>query len=295
MAKLRLIFWLIILTAIVSGFGVAGCSQKRATDVEFVPTPQLVVVEMLKMAGVTKDDILYDLGCGDGRIVITAATMFGAHGIGVELDPFLIRQSTEKVRRAGVGDRVKIIPGDFFKTNLGKADVVTLYLTPELNLRLRSKFFEELRPGSRIVSHDFNMGDWRPDNMGRLRNIKYEYPDRSYARDAPYYLWIVPANVAGLWRWTISSEAGSYEVSLHLFQKFQDLAGKVRMRGREMAIVDPCLAGDRLSFILKDDAGKEDTLMWFNGRIKGNTIQGSLEVPGGQNAGNYNWDARRDS
>lgn len=133
-------------------------------DVPYVPTPQNVVDEMLRLANVSKDDVVYDLGCGDGRLVITAVKNFGARrGFGVDIDPERISDSNANAKAAGVTDRVKFAVQDLFQTDLKEASVVTLYLLPEVNLRLRPKLLSELRPGTRVVSHSFDMGDWKPD------------------------------------------------------------------------------------------------------------------------------------
>ena len=138
-------------------------AQTRTPDVVYVPTPPEVVAEMLKVANVTSKDVVYDLGSGDGRIVITAAKELGAHGVGIDIDPQRIKEAEENARQAGVTDKVKFLQTDLFETDISKATVVTLYLLPNLNLRLRPKLFKELKPGTRIVSHSFDMGDWKPD------------------------------------------------------------------------------------------------------------------------------------
>lgn len=141
-------------------------------DVPYVPTPQPVVDAMLKVASVAKDDIVYDLGCGDGRIVVTAAKTYGAHGTGFDLNPERIKEAHENARQAGVEKLVKFVEKNLFETDLSGASVVTLYLLPDVNLRLRPKLLRELKVGSRIVSHAFDMGDWKPDKKldieGRL-------------------------------------------------------------------------------------------------------------------------------
>jgi len=274
----------------VSVFWATAFSQEPMPEVPYVPTPQEVVVEMLKMAGVNRNDIVYDLGCGDGRIVITAAKVFGARGVGVDNDPSLIRQSNENARQAGVADRVKFIEQDLFETDIREATVVTLYLLPELNLKLRPKLLRDLRPGSRIVAHEFDMDDWKPDRTGKAPKVKlYYHPAIPYEKDTYFYYWIVPANAEGLWRWTLSDQ----DCTLRLTQKFQEIHGIVQMKGRETPIADAHLVGDQLSFTLREDGDNEKVKMQFNGRISGDDIAGSVEVQGGPLAGNYAWAARR--
>jgi SAM-dependent methyltransferase len=148
---------------VVLGASALTQPQKRRPDAPFVPTTAELTEAMLETAQVTKDDVVYDLGSGDGRLVITAAKKYGARGVGVDIDPRLIRLSRESARKAGVADRVRFIRGDLFKTDISGATVVTLYLRPEVNLRLRPKLLRELRPGARVVSNTFDMGDWEPD------------------------------------------------------------------------------------------------------------------------------------
>jgi SAM-dependent methyltransferase len=287
-------YFLVIPGIIIVSLIAAGCRQHRFADVEFVPTPQPVVNEMLKMAKVTKYDVVYDLGCGEGRIVITAAKMFGARGVGVDLDQSLIKVSNLHAREKGVTDLVKFINGDLFQTDLQEATVVALYLTPELNVRLRPKFFRELKPGARVVSNDFNMGDWKPDDMGRLSDVQYEYPDKTFKRDAYFYFWTIPANVSGQWRFSLPSSKGKRDFTLRLFQKFQEINGKVSRPDRENVIADARLAGEQICFTVKDEAVSGQTIMWFKGRATGNIIEGVVEIPQGDAAGRYHWLATRE-
>jgi len=153
-----------------------ACAQQpaapaRALDVPYVPTKQEVVEEMLRIAGVKPGDVVYDLGCGDGRIVVTAAHKFGARGVGVDINPQRIAEANENARRAGVERLVEFRVGDLFETDVRDATVVTLYLLPDVNLRLKPKLLRDLRPGARVVSHDFAMGDdWKPERTLRLAN-----------------------------------------------------------------------------------------------------------------------------
>ena len=163
--------------------GAAGCLSPGA-DVPYVQTPSDVVTEMLRLAGVNANDVVYDLGSGDGRIVIAAARDFGARGVGIEIDPGLVAYSTELARKAGVGDRVTFRSDDLLDANLSDATVVTLYLSYDMNQRLRPKLLRELRPGSRIVSHDYDMGpDWLPN-----QTIQVTWRDRK----SNVFLWVVP-------------------------------------------------------------------------------------------------------
>ncbi|MDQ3668455.1 MAG: class I SAM-dependent methyltransferase [Acidobacteriota bacterium] len=154
--------------------------QEKKLDVPYVPTPQTVVDAMLSMAAVKKDDVVYDLGCGDGRIVITAAKKYGARGVGVDIDPDRIKEANANAKQAGVSERVKFIQQDLFQTDFKEASVVTLYLLPDINLKLRPKLLSELKPGTRVVSHAFDMGDWKPDKTASAEG------------ERTIYYWIIP-------------------------------------------------------------------------------------------------------
>jgi SAM-dependent methyltransferase len=275
-------------------FSGAAHSGEPIPEVPYVPTPEEVVVEMLKMAGVTQNDIVYDLGCGDGRIVITAAKLFGARGVGVDNDPNLIRQSNENARKAGVTDRVKFIEQDLFETDIREATVVALYLLPELNLQLRPKLFRDLKPGSRIVTHEFDMGDWKPDNMAKVPKVKlYYHPRVAYEKDTYFYYWVIPAKAEGVWHWTFSTPSGDRDYTLRIYQKFQEIQGTVHVKGKEFPIAVARLVGDQLSFTAGEDGDKENGAMQFNGRIHGDGITGRAEIRGGASTGNYPWTAKR--
>ncbi|HEY7913843.1 MAG TPA: class I SAM-dependent methyltransferase [Blastocatellia bacterium] len=148
---------------------------QRPLDVPYVPTPHEVVAEMLRMANVTKNDVVYDLGCGDGRIVIAAAQKHGARGVGIDINPVRVQEAQENAKTAGVTDRVKFFTQDLFETDLSEASVVTLYLLPSVNLKLRPKLLKELKTGTRIVSHSFDMGDWKPDSAAEVDGRKIYY------------------------------------------------------------------------------------------------------------------------
>jgi SAM-dependent methyltransferase len=174
--------WFKLVAALMLGLAAAGASAQTAPpalDVPYVPTPPPVVSAMLKLAQVKRGDVLYDLGSGDGRIVIAAAKRYGVRGTGVDIDPARIREANANARKAGVAGRVHFLNADLFDVDFSEATVVTLYLLPRINLQLRPKLLAELRPGSRIVSHGFDMGDWKPDRVVEVGT-------------STIYLWTVP-------------------------------------------------------------------------------------------------------
>jgi SAM-dependent methyltransferase len=177
------LFLVLLLVVAVAAGAQETTVKKKDPDVPYVPTPERVVDEMLRMANVTGKDVLYDLGSGDGRIVITAARRFGTRGVGIDIDPERIREANENARKAGVTHLVKFIEGDIFDADISEATVVTLYLLPAVNLQLRPKLLRELRPGTRIVSHNYDMGDWQPQRTRRLQVNGTEHV---------VYLWTVP-------------------------------------------------------------------------------------------------------
>jgi ribosomal protein L11 methylase PrmA len=187
----------LVVSALALAFGltVAGSSLaqqqlkplEKDPEVPYVPTHELVVAEMLKVAKVGKNDVLYDLGSGDGRIPITAAKKFGTRGVGVDIDPARITEARANAVKAGVADKVKFMQQDLFETDIKEATVVTLYLLPDVNLRLRPKLLADLKPGTRIVSHNYDMGDWKP-----LRTITVKVPE-----EHTIYYWVVPPKGAG--------------------------------------------------------------------------------------------------
>lgn len=190
-------------------------------DVPYVTTPDHVVDAMMSLAAVGPHDYLLDLGSGDGRIVITAALKHGARGIGVEIDPQLVKLSNDNARKASVADRVHFVEQDLFATDLGQASVITMYLLPDVNLKLRPALLK-LSPGTRIVSHDWDMGDWEPD-----RKIVLAVPGKTLGlkKESTLMLWKIPAQVDGAWH-------GGKQLALGLEQRYQKLKGKVVYRGQ---------------------------------------------------------------
>jgi SAM-dependent methyltransferase len=236
---------------------------QEGKDVIWVPTPDELVEAMLDMAKVTSNDTVMDLGSGDGRIVIAAAKR-GARATGFEFNPDMVALSRRNAEKANVSGKATFVNADIFTSDFSKATVITMYLLPDLNLKLRPTVLN-LRPGTRVVSHAFTMGDWQAD-----QTVEKEY------RTA--YLWIVPAKVAGLWTW----QSGPSKVELTLNQKFQAIEGSLKINGKESPIKDAKLLGDRISFT----AGNQE----YSGQIRGDQIDGSI-----QSGGTLKWSASRNA
>lgn len=248
-------------------------------DVPFVPTPYVVIEEMLRLARVTPQDFVMDLGSGDGRVLITAAQKFGARGIGVDLDGELVAESVESAKSAGVADHVQFLQQDLFKTDLDQATVITMYLLPGVMARLQPRLLD-LKPGTRLVSHDFRLGDWKPDVTTQIRKNTF--------------LWIVPAKVAGRWQMKLALPGGEHELSLELRQRYQEVDGFGQFSDRPSQIWEPRLSGDRLSFVIVDDRDRDnEAALYFEGQVKGDVIEGQLRRGTGKAQTVHSWRAQR--
>ena len=223
-------------------------------DVIFVPTPMQVVERMLAIAEVKKGEFLIDLGCGDGRIPVTAAKKYGARALGVDLDPDRIQEANENVKKNGVGNMVEIRRQNLFETEIEKADVISMYLLTQLNLRLRPKLLD-LKPGTRLVSHAFSMGDWMPEQKETM-SPRYDV-----------YLWIVPAKVEGRW----SVQRGEKQFTVEFNQKYQMLTGTAQVDGKSVPVENGRLRGKEITFDVQVE-GQSGT---FRGEVDGGTIKGS--------------------
>jgi hypothetical protein len=264
---------------VLAAFPVLAQEEDRKPEVPYVPTPQVTVDEMLRLAGVGPEDFVIDLGSGDGRIVVTAAKKFGARGLGVDIDWRLVAQAEENARQAGVADRAKFVEQDLFRTDLGPATVITTYLLPFVMLKLRSRLLE-LKPGTRIVSHDFDFGDWRPDRKTGIRkNV---------------YLWIVPARVAGRWRARLDLPPIERLLELEVKQRYQEVSAHARLNGVPAPVWDMTLAGDRVSFVVVDSTDRDDEAgLYFEGRVAGDVIEGELTRGVGTARTTARWRAAR--
>jgi SAM-dependent methyltransferase len=220
-------------------------------DVPYVPTPFDIVEQMLNIAQVGAADVVYDLGCGDGRIVVAAAKL-GARGVGIDIDPERISDSERRAEREKVKERVKFITRDLFAADISEASVVTLYLLPSVNMRLRPKLLKDLKPGARIVSFSFSMGEWEPDKISGL--VLY---------------WVVPANVTGQWRWNCARN--SDQMTLRLKQKFQKVKGSLSIGGETFPIRNATLSGNELRFTSGSKAPGEKTAV-YQCKVAGNEL-----------------------
>jgi SAM-dependent methyltransferase len=265
----------------IDGVTVSDMGSKKGLnlDVPYEPTSYEIAEEMLRMANVQKDDLLYDLGCGDGRIVIMAAKERGTRGVGVDLDPQRIKESVENAKKASVTGKVRFLRQDLFKTDFRDATVMMLYLWPEVNLRLRPKLLAELKPGTRVVSHSHTMGDWEPDA-------------RSVVSNHNLYFWVIPANVTGAWTWEMPLKSGRTGAAvLRVTQHYQEIKGNLTIDGSTAPISDTVLEGSDLRFVVETQAGG----LRFDGSAQGDTIKGSLEISESGVAKKLAWEAKRDT
>ena len=258
----------------------------RGYDVPFVPTPTEVVDEMLRLADVKSGDVLYDLGCGDGRIVIAAAKRYGVKATGIDIDPLRIRESNENAAKAGLTGKVRFLQEDLFKADFKDATVITMYLLTSVNLRLRPKLLAELRPGTRLVSHSFEMGDWRPDKTAAVAT--------SFGDERDVHYWVVPANATGRWEWDAADGSRSKHFVLEASQQFQVVTASGREGDWPLAVADIRLTGDAISFRVDTDADGKMISAIYEGKIRGDQIVGTVRPAGNPKAVATAWKAVRD-
>lgn len=264
---------------------VSASVHAQVSDVPFVPTPSKVVDVMLGIAKVGPSDYVIDLGSGDGRIVIAAARKHGARGLGVDIDGALVDAARQEARRQGVSDRVAFANRNLFITDISDATVVTMYLYPRVIMQLRPRLLRELKPGTRIVSHEFALDEWQPD-----QKVTVPVPDKPYgAPSSDVFLWIVPANAAGKWRWRPPGAARDDEVTLE--QTFQRLAGTGSIDGRAGRVTGGRVTGEEVRFSFRAE-GEGESIREFSGRLSDDAIQGAVLVQG-QSAVKREWQAVR--
>ncbi len=262
MRKKKMILLVVLL--LVFSCGEALCDggkdvkEKPSLDVPYEPTTYGIAEAMLSMADVTSKDVVYDLGCGDGRIVIMAAKERGARGVGVDLDPERIRESKRNARAAGVTDRVTFFVKNLFDTDISDATVMMLYLWPEVNLKVRPKLLKELRPGTRVVSHSHTMGDWEADAVQTVEGHKIHF-------------FVIPANVSGTWRWV---DPEGRPVTLTVKQKFQKIDCSLMTGDRKDSVTECRLRGDAVRIAAYGTVNDKKTEIFFDGRVSGDTMAG---------------------
>ena len=254
--------------------------------VPYVQTPMEIVERMLRMAEVRAGDSVIDLGSGDGRIVIEAAKR-GARGLGVDLDPALVKLATQNAQRAGVADRARFEVRDIFETDLSGASVVTMYLLPDFNVKLLPRLLA-LKPGTRIVSHDGAIGDWPADETLQMRT-----PEKpvGIGGNSKIELWIVPADLRGAWTSQIPQHGGTW--NFQVGQRYQMLELQVRAEGRELLVRNTRLRGEEVKLVITGIVKSRAWHHYFVGMTKGDTIEGELTVSDGNNKVVYPWLAKR--
>ena len=241
----------------------------------YVPSPQSVVADMLKVAGIGPGDFIIDLGSGDGRIVLTAAKVYGARGFGVEIQDNLVKLANESAKTEGLADRVRFLKQDLFKTDISQATVLTMYLLPNTVNMLSDKLRTELKPGTRIISHDYGLAGWIPEETKQ-----FDLEDKvkiSGVTTTIIFLYVVPAKVAGNWNSTLSPAVSRQPVTFELRQQMQKIGGMAKVGAREVPIEDPKLVGEKITFKLPVERGR--TLL-FAGQVKGSAIEGTVEAGG---------------
>jgi len=241
----------------------------------YVPSTRLNVDEMLRLAAVGPQDVVYDLGSGDGRVVIAAARDYGARGVGLDIDAALVRESRENARRAGVGDRTEFRQEDLLTANIREASVVTLYLLPTLVRRLQEKLFADLKPGTRIVAHEYGFPDWKPD--------------RKIVISKTFYLYTVPGRVAGSWRLETSAGNRPRAYDIAFGQHYQEIKGAARVTGGILPAFEARLAGEHIAFVLMD----EDMTYRYEGRVQGERMDGIVRWGYGPHLNEAAWHATR--
>ncbi len=263
-----------VFLAVVFGiflFLIPDFAEAQKKDVPYVPTPNEVVEKMLDAANVGPGDYVIDLGSGDGRIVIAAAKR-GAYAHGVDIDPQRIREANANARQAGVEDKVVFVEGNIFETDFSQASVLTMYLLNSVNLKLRPKILETLKPGTRIVSHSFNMNEWKAD-------------DQYTVNHSNIYYWVIPAEIEGEWSWQVNGK----KFTMNVNQEFQEVDLRLKSGNTSLNVEESHLSGDRISFAVMNPSNGDRYV--FSGRINDNEITGLVQLHNGDVTTVESWTA----
>ncbi len=268
--------WRILGALLVLGLSAQSPAGAQTKEIErsggpYVPTPQVVVDQMLRFGRVNAADFVMDLGSGDGVIVLTAARQMKASGMGLEIDPELVARANNTALKLGVSDRATFRVQDVFKADLSKASVVTLYLLPGMMMNLRKKIYDELRPGARVVSHDYHFGDWEADDR-----ITFDVPEKEFINGVPsatVYLWTIPAKISGAW--TIKVDGIQQQQAVEFSQNFHVSNGTlINARGANLS--DVALKGEAITFSIWRDAARHH----YRGQVKGGVMSGMVNLDG---------------
>jgi hypothetical protein len=264
-------------------------SRSDQFDVPYVPSTTAVLDTMYNFTKPTQDDYIMDLGSGDGRIVLNAAKKFGASGHGMDLNEGLVAVANARARSAGIADRATFYVRDLFKEDISKATIVTMYLLPEVVMQLRPKLFNELKPGTRIASHDYHMGDWRFDAAKVVDSVT------KGEEDIVYY-WKVPAKVAGIWTWEIAYPGYLEEPKQlrgYINQHYQDIDGRVNIGLLPIRIHDAKMDGAQITFSITGELDDRIVRQDYTGTVSGNRISGTVRLLGGVEPKTFEWSAFR--
>jgi phospholipid N-methyltransferase len=266
------VFSMALAAALYVGSAQAQIKESERTGGPYVPTPQVVVDQMLSFSRVAAGDYVIDLGSGDGVIVLTAARQLKASGMGIEIDPELVKLSNAAAKKFGVEARATFLAQDVFKADLSRATVVTLYLLPAMMINLRTKIFNELRPGARVVSHDYHFGDWEADDR-----ITFDVPEKEPINGVPsatLYLWTIPAKVSG--RWQIKVDGSDAQRDIEFKQNFHAVNGTL-LNTRGINVTDVKMSGEDISFSIWSGASVRHH---YRGKVKGGVMSGVVNLDG---------------
>jgi hypothetical protein len=273
--------------SLLCAFAIAPAPAQQTPDVPYVVTPMNVVDAMLEIANVGAEDFVIDLGSGDGRIVIAAAKKRGARGLGVELDGSLVNDARREAQRQGVANKVEFLMENLFVTDIGRASVLMTYLFPRVNMQLRPVIFAQLKPGSRVVSHEFDFGNWKPD-----AHVTVKVPDKPYGPPrSEVFLWVVPANAAGRWQWRTQLEGAEIECEMTLEQTFQELRGSALAGGKPARLENPRLRGEEIRFTLLADVSGRQVRQEVAARVSGDSMAGKARAPHAESG--FRFEAKR--
>ena len=268
-------FFSAVLMSTLAVFCVCGAQaqikEADRTGGPYVPTPQVVVDQMLRFSRVTAKDYVMDLGSGDGVIVLTAARQMKASGMGIEIDPELVKRSNDSAKKFGIEDRATFQAQDVFKADLSRATVVTLYLLPAMMINLRNKIYNELRPGARVVSHDYHFGDWQAEDR-----LTFDVPEKEFINGVPsatLYLWTIPAKVSG--RWEIKVDGADAAREVELSQNFHRVNGTLP-NAKGLGISDVAVKGEDISFSIWNGSARQH----YRGKVKDNAMSGVVNLDG---------------